>query len=229
MSRLGTPSWRLGRPDGPPVQLGTVLDPYGRGPTPVVVSTQSGARVARSGDIVFDDVNPVGVVIDGRGEISFSGDVRGHLREVLSQSGRQTSSFIPSGYVGWAHLASGATLSGQIATGPLPGYNIASGVLAAPPVVCVRCGKVVSHVYATTGLSMGTWVNVVVGHNLRLSYCSACAGFDCDRRDFTRREDWIRDSVPLASGTPDAVIADWCEERGRQADADWLRQLLDRR
>lgn len=39
------------------------------------------------------------------------------------------------------------------------------------------------------------------------------------------REDWIRESCPLDRGTPRAILADWCEDHGRDQDAVYLRKI----
>lgn len=54
-------------------------------------------------------------------------------------------------------------------------------------------------------------------------YCFSCANFNW-QEDFNGRDKWIKESVPShVSGYPNYALADWLEENGRKADADYLR------
>jgi hypothetical protein len=57
-------------------------------------------------------------------------------------------------------------------------------------------------------------------------WCYRCAGYDPKYGFFRKaREDWIREEANFTSETPLPYLADWCDEHGRTADANYLRSL----
>lgn len=55
--------------------------------------------------------------------------------------------------------------------------------------------------------------------------CFDCAGFTYST-ERSPRENIIRASCPLDEDTPRAIVADWLDDQGRDADAAFLRNLI---
>lgn len=108
-------------------------------------------------------------------------------------------------------------LSGATADAPVPEfpghwhYPVYCGGIYCP--LCFRCKKVL-----TTG------PKVTVNHTgCMREYCLDCAGY-AKPNGFETREDWIRETVPLQSGTPSQIVADWLLDQGREKDANYMRE-----
>lgn len=63
------------------------------------------------------------------------------------------------------------------------------------------------------------WTGALQGRNV----CLTCANYSVSLGRMETRYDWIKSGVPLADDVPDSILADWLEEQGRQADADYVR------
>jgi len=120
-------------------------------------------------------------------------------------------------------VASGGLTSGLPTPLRIEWLTLTSGDIAGPGVSyqfpqCVRCKLIwaAANCVAVHGIS-----------GLQEWWCWRCAGYKYEQggavRGFETREDWIRESAPFVSGANPFMVADWCEEQGRQKDAEYLR------
>lgn len=134
----------------------------------------------------------------------------------------------PSGY-GWAPGACGSISITPVVV-PICGYIQGglhlSGVVSAlwnyPSPQCELCGK--QFPGTPTWGSGHDRITVPDAYGRVTHFCYECANYRPDLGRFENREDWLRETTPFTSGTHPLILADWLEDQGRSADAQWLRR-----
>lgn len=118
---------------------------------------------------------------------------------------------------------SGPILSGSINMGMIGSGGIASGGISFGGMGrnCLQCGnnmdgqprvEMIGVAYKGSGFGPPQW------------YCMECCGFSLSKDRFETREDWIRETVPLAKDLPWFALVDWLTEHDRIADAEHIRK-----
>lgn len=127
---------------------------------------------------------------------------------VIPQQGSTWHPAVNSGDALLFHLNSGSVLSGGVQFRDF----FASGYWFVTSERCCHCGKAY------------TYVDLSYYYGNRRRSCMECLGFQ-DSPPLPPREMWIRETTPLQSGTPRFILADWCDENGRERDGEYLRLL----
>ena len=116
------------------------------------------------------------------------------------------SGYIDSEQIGTYYLTSGALISGAFIYNPK----------------CRKCGDSVLYKPSVS-------LNNIPLTTLNSYVCAKCAGFDINKNDFRRREDWIMEELNCTNDMPLEILADLCEQNYRSADAAYLRKLVNER
>ena len=103
---------------------------------------------------------------------------------------------------------------------PLNSGEYICGHIAPMRYYCAGCGK---HTRPENYEGWVYFMGIPTPHFAH-GFCVACANYRPELNRFETREDWLRESSPLESGTPCCILADWFEEQGRYQDAQWLRE-----